>query len=100
LTSTRALAYGKELQFRKEAPTMATATITSKGQITLPKVVRERLGVGAGDRVEFVETAPGAFRVIAATRDVRALKGLVPKPAKPVTVEEMHRAIARVGGKR
>jgi AbrB family looped-hinge helix DNA binding protein len=58
---------------------MATATVTSKGQITLPKIVRERLGVGAGDKVEFVETAPGTFRVVAATRDVRALKGLIPE---------------------
>jgi antitoxin PrlF len=79
---------------------MATATVTSKGQITLPKIVRDRLGVGAGDKVEFVETAPGIFRVVAATRDVRALKGLIPKPAKPVTVEEMNRVIARMGGKR
>jgi antitoxin PrlF len=76
---------------------MATATVTGKGQITLPKIVRERLGVGAGvgagDKVEFVETAPGTFRVVAATRDVRALKGLIPKPAKPVTVEEMNRVL-------
>ena len=36
---------------------MATATLTSKGQITLPRVVREKLGVSAGDRVEFVELA-------------------------------------------
>jgi AbrB family looped-hinge helix DNA binding protein len=79
---------------------MATATLTSKGQITLPKVVRERLGVEAGDKVEFVETEPGVYKVIAATRDVRDLKGLVPKPAKPVTVEEMGRVIARMGAKR
>ena len=34
---------------------MATAKITSKGQITLPKEVRRRLGVGPGDELEFVE---------------------------------------------
>jgi AbrB family looped-hinge helix DNA binding protein len=79
---------------------MASATLTSKGQITLPKVVRERLGVEAGDKVEFVETEPGVFKVIAATRDVRDLKGVIPKPAKPVTVEEMGRVIARMGGRR
>jgi AbrB family looped-hinge helix DNA binding protein len=79
---------------------MATATLTSKGQITLPKVVRKRLGVEAGDRVEFVETEPGVYKMIAATRDVRDLNGLVPKPAKPVTVEEMGRVIARMGAKR
>lgn len=79
---------------------MATATVTSKGQITLPKSVRERLGVEAGDKVEFVEVEPRVFKVIAATRDVRDLKGVIPKPAKPVTVEEMGRVIARIGGRR
>jgi AbrB family looped-hinge helix DNA binding protein len=79
---------------------MAAATVTSKGQITLPKVVRERLGVEAGDKIEFVETEPGVFRVVAATRDVRALKGVIPKPTRPVTVEEMGRVVARMGGRR
>jgi AbrB family looped-hinge helix DNA binding protein len=79
---------------------MATATLTSKGQITLPKVVRERLGVEAGDKVEFVETEPGVFKMLAATRDVRDLKGLIPKPAKSVTVEEMGRVVARMGARR
>ena len=79
---------------------MAAAVITSKGQITIPKAVRERLGVDAGDRVEFVETADGVFTIVAATRDVRDLKGIVPKPAKAVRVEDMNRAIARMGGRR
>jgi len=78
---------------------MATATITSKGQITLPKEVREALGVGTGDRVEFVAEPDGVYRVIAATRDIKQLKGLVPKPPTPVTVEAMKRAVARAGSK-
>jgi AbrB family looped-hinge helix DNA binding protein len=79
---------------------MATATVTSKGQITLPKAVRERLGVDAGDKVEFIEMQPGVFRLVAATRDVRDLKGVIPKPASPVSVEDMGRVIARMGGRR
>jgi len=78
---------------------VATATITSKGQITLPKEVREALGVGTGDRVEFVAEPDGAYRVVAATRDIKQLKGLVPKPRTPVTVEAMKRAVARAGSK-
>jgi antitoxin PrlF len=74
---------------------MPTATLTSKGQITIPKEVREALGVSAGDRVEFVAQEKGVYRVVAATRDVRHLKGLVAKPAKPVTVAAMNRAVAR-----
>lgn len=79
---------------------MAAAVITSKGQITIPKSVRDRLGVGTGDRVEFVEVENGVFNVVAATRDVKELKGIVPKPSKPVSIEEMGRAIARMGGRR
>jgi antitoxin PrlF len=79
---------------------MATSVITSKGQITIPKSVRERLGVDVGDRVEFVETDRGVFTIVAATRDVKDLKGIVPKPANPVSVEDMNRVITRMGGRR
>jgi AbrB family looped-hinge helix DNA binding protein len=74
--------------------------LTSKGQITLPKTVRQRLGVEAGDKVEFVEMEPGVFKVVAATRDVRDLKGVIPRPPKPVSIEEMGRVIRRMGGRR
>ena len=74
---------------------MTTAVVTSKGQITIPKLVRDGLGVESGDRVEFVELERGVYSVVAATRDVRALKGMIPKPAKPVSVEDMNRAIRR-----
>ena len=77
---------------------MTTATITSKGQVTIPKDVRSRLGIGTGDRVEFVEIQDGVFQIVAATQDVQALKGIVPKPKKPVTIDEMNRAIAEMGG--
>ena len=78
---------------------MTTAVLTSKGQVTIPKEVRERLNVDAGDRVEFVETDRGVFTLIAATRDVKALKGLIPKPAQSVSIEDMNRAIVRAGSK-
>ena len=78
---------------------MPTAVVTSKGQITIPKAVREALGVETGDRVEFVETAKGVFEVVAASKDVRELKGMIPRAAKPVTVEDMRRAVARRAGR-
>jgi antitoxin PrlF len=74
---------------------MATATLTSKGQITIPKEVRERLGVEAGDRLEFVEQERGVYKVIAATHDVSHLKGLVAKPRRPVSVEEMNAVVRK-----
>jgi AbrB family looped-hinge helix DNA binding protein len=79
---------------------MATATLTSKGQITIPKEVRDALGVGTGDRVEFLPDVDGGFRILPATRDVQTLKGLVPPPPRSVSVEDMLRAVRRRGGRR
>jgi antitoxin PrlF len=75
---------------------MAVATLTSKGQITIPSRVRAALGLEAGDRVEFVEQGKGQFAIIAATRSVRELKGIFQgRRSKPVSIEEMNAAIAR-----
>ena len=74
---------------------MTTATLTSKGQITIPKDVRDALGVSAGDRLEFVAEEEGVYKVVAATRGIQHLKGLVRKPATPVPLRAMKRAIAR-----
>jgi AbrB family looped-hinge helix DNA binding protein len=76
---------------------MATATVTSKGQITIPAKVRQALQVEAGDRVEFVEVDAGRFEVIAVTHSVRELKGMFGKPAKRVSIEDMNKAIATRG---
>ena len=76
---------------------MSTATVTTKGQITIPAEVRRRLGLETGDRVEFVETEDG-FAIKVANDDVRALTGLLRTPAKPVTLAAMEAAIRRRGG--
>lgn len=78
---------------------MSTATMTSKGQITIPAMVRSALGVEAGDRVEFVQVEPGRFELVAATQPVTALKGLIRKSAAPVTIAAMNAAIAARGAK-
>jgi len=78
---------------------MSTATLTSKGQITIPADVRRRLGLESGDRVEFVEV-DGGFAIKPANDDVRSLKGLLRKPAKPVSIEAMNAAIRARGGGR
>jgi antitoxin PrlF len=75
---------------------MATATLTSKGQITIPARVRNELGVDAGDRIEFVEVGKGEFSIVAATRSVKELNGLLyRKGQKPVSIEAMKAAIAK-----
>jgi len=72
---------------------MPAATLTSKGQITLPVEVRERLRLTAGDRVSFEEQSDGTYLVRPLKGDVRRLKGVVPKPVRPITGEAMERAI-------
>ena len=72
---------------------MTTATMTSKGQITIPAEVRQRMGLGTGDRIEFVETDGGGFAIRPAIDDVRSLKGLLRKPARRVSVEDMNAAV-------
>jgi AbrB family looped-hinge helix DNA binding protein len=76
---------------------MTTATVTSKGQITIPAQVRQALQVGAGDRVEFVEVAPGRYEFIAANRSVTELKGLFGPARKVVSIDDMNAAIAARG---
>ena len=76
---------------------MTSATITSKGQITIPARIRKALHVSAGDRVEFVEVEPGRFEFIAATRSVTELKGMFGKAKKTVSIEDMNAAIAARG---
>ncbi len=76
---------------------MTTATISSKGQITIPANVRQALHVDTGDRVEFVEIEAGRYEFVAATRSVTELKGMFGKAKRAVSIEDMNRAIATQG---
>ena len=76
---------------------MTTATLTSKGQITIPADVRRALNVQSGDRVEFVQVQPGRFELVAATGSVRELKGMLGKPTRTLSIEDMNRVIAEQG---
>ena len=73
---------------------MSTATITSKGQITLPREVRKALNVQTGDRVDFVPDERGGFRVVPLRVDIRSLRGRFAGRAEQApTVEDMNEAI-------
>jgi AbrB family looped-hinge helix DNA binding protein len=74
---------------------MPEATVTSKGQVTIPKQVREHLKVEAGDRVDFVVTDDGDVLLRPARRDIRELRGLLRKPPRPASTAEMDAAIGR-----
>lgn len=80
---------------------MATATLTSKGQITVPRAVRDHLGLSTGDLLDFIIDPAGQVRVRAASGDVSALKGLLHKPGRPaVSLAQMDKVIQRAARKR
>jgi len=80
---------------------MATATLTSKWQMVIPKPVRDHLRVQPGDQLDFVIQDDGQVVVRPAVLDVRELKGILAKPGrKPVSVEQMKRAIRRGAARR
>jgi AbrB family looped-hinge helix DNA binding protein len=79
---------------------MPTATVTSKGQVTIPRKVRETLRLRPGDRVEFVLGEDGGVRLRAGEVDVSELRGLLRRPRRrPVSLEEMEEALTRRGAR-
>jgi AbrB family looped-hinge helix DNA binding protein len=74
---------------------MPTATLTSKAQLTLPKEIREHLGVEKGDRVEFRRDPSGRVWVEAATLDLTSLRGLFGPVERRRTQEELDEAVRR-----
>lgn len=75
---------------------MPRAKITSKGQITLPMQIREKLGVDTGDRIDFVIRDSGEIVVEPATVDLLQLRGSVKHGRRGgVSLEEMQDAIER-----
>ncbi len=75
---------------------MSVATITSKGQVTIPKDVRDALRLRAGHRLEFVALDDGTILVRPLTVDIRDLFGIL-KSDRHATVEEMNEAIRQRG---
>lgn len=73
---------------------MTTATLTSKGQITVPKEVRQFLSLHAGDKLDFIIDQDGEIRLKPSYLDVVDLKGILKQPnQKVVTLEEMESAV-------
>ena len=79
---------------------MPSASLTSKGQVTVPKAIRDFLRVQQGDRLEF--TIEGRQVILHPGRsDLRSLRGLLARRGrKPVTLQQMDAAIAREHARR
>lgn len=71
---------------------MLESTITSRGQTTVPKAVREALALKAGDRVRY--TIEGSVVRIRPLRPISRLRGIVQHQGPPLSLEDMDRAIA------
>ncbi|MGZ8243583.1 AbrB/MazE/SpoVT family DNA-binding domain-containing protein [Methylomagnum sp.] len=76
---------------------MTTAVMNNQGQVTIPPAIRRKLGLDQGGPVEFVELDGGMIGIVTATEDVSSLKGIIKKPARPVSLEDMARAIRQRG---
>lgn len=69
---------------------MANATLTSKGQTTIPREIRDRLGLEAGDKLAFTMLSDGTVVMRAKTRRLADLAGILTRPGQPsVSIEEM-----------
>lgn len=77
---------------------MSTATLTSKGQTTIPKDIRDYLELRPGDRIEFM-VRDDTVVLRAATRKVTELKGFLPKPSNVLSLDDMEAAIGRRAGR-
>ena len=78
---------------------MPTATITSKGQVTIPKAVREALGLEPGDRIAF-RLIDNAAVVEPETVDLKELFGVLRSRVKGISVGDMEAAVATRAGRR
>ena len=71
------------------------ATVTSKGQVTLPAEVRRRLKISPGSKLEFIIIAHERLEIIPVVETISSLKGMVPKPKKSLSLADMNKAIAK-----
>ncbi|NCO42795.1 MAG: hypothetical protein AUJ96_10505 [Armatimonadetes bacterium CG2_30_66_41] len=79
---------------------MATATLSARGQMTIPRVIREHLHLHPGDRLEFVIRDGQEVTIRPPSADIRELRGMLAhKVKRPVTVEEMNEAIRQRAGR-
>ena len=74
---------------------MTESTVTSKGQITIPKAVRERLHLEPGDKVYFDVQKDGSVSMLTRKHPIESLFGLLKAKVtlkRPITIEEMNPA--------
>ena len=74
---------------------MKSATVTSKGQITIPKEIRDHLKLEIGSKIAFAIDENGTVKVIPLNVRVTALSGILRRPGQATaTIEDMELAIS------
>ena len=74
---------------------MPSAKMTSKGQVTIPKEVRDRLGVHPGDRIAFELRPDGTARILPMSKTAADVSGILKRgKRRPLSVVEMDEAVA------
>lgn len=76
---------------------MSTATMTTKGQLTVPADIRVKFGLRAGEKVDFTVNAAGDLVLRPRTGDIRALRGLIAYDGPPISIETINAAIGEAG---
>ena len=76
------------------------AKLTSKGQITLPKKMRDDLALATGDAVDFIKTQNGGYEIVKRPSDLNALRGLIKYNGPTLTTDDIVAIVrgARLGG--
>jgi len=75
------------------------AVLSSKGQITIPVAVRNQLRLKTGDALDFIFTKDESVELVPTRTPVQALKGMIQRPKKPVSLAQMDAAIGMGGEK-
>jgi antitoxin PrlF len=71
------------------------ATVTAKGQVTLPAEARRRLGIKPGTKLAFVVIDEERLEIIPMADSIGSLKGMLPKPETPLSLEDLQEAIIK-----
>ena len=70
------------------------ATLSAKGQVTMPKIIRDKCGLEMGDKLDFLLRDDGMLEVVPLKQPASRLKGMLPRPSHIVSLEEMSQAVA------
>ena len=95
--SIRTAKEGKDTRYFASPPASPSfeATITSKGQVTIPKEIRDHLRLRDGRKIRFTVEGENRAVIVPVSRRLSELAGILPKPKRTATLEEMDEAIGR-----